>query len=442
MEEIHQHQSNVGQELKIRNMKKKISTFFLLVLIAFFGWQISNAQSAVAICPGTTQYSVAKGATNEAQAREAALDKCREDCNVDPKILTSTNQSGYGCIYFGVNKDGIIYIGAALGCSNSYEAERKAKDALPSGMETTSKEYAFWDEGGVKESAYVQPTPQWSYDEQKAIDYSQSKDFNSVLTYAKLALEKKYTHDITMLYGYAFLMLEKNQEAWNVFDTEIREKNTTDPMSFYYRADMAAKLEHYDAAIQDYNTAISKGVEGKLIYKSLGYSFYCLNNFDAAIQNFDIYIQSNQTDFQAYHLRGLAYFEKNDSVKAKSDLTKAIELGSTIPETYIKRGRIYLTQNQYTDAENDLTKATTLDSENPSAWFFLGFAQACNNKLQTSLDAFSTCIKLNPKIPDAWLYRGYAKWLLNNKVDAESDFSKALQLNPEYKETISGFKGN
>jgi len=426
-------------------MKKMRRTFLLLGLTAVSGWQVIHAQSAVAYCLGTTHYSVTKGATSETQAREVALAKCEEECEGDAKIITSTSQPGYGCVCFGVNKDAIIYIGVALGCSSSDEAESKAKSALPSGMETIKKDYAFYDEGGVTESAYVEPvqsTPQWSYEEQKAIDYTQSKDFNSVLTYAKLALDKKYTHDITMLYGYAFLMLEKNQEAWNVFDTEIRERNTTDPMAYYYRADMAAKLEHYNDAVQDYNTAISKGVADKQIYKSLGYSYFNVENYDAGIQNFDIFIQSNQTDFQAYHLRGLCYYAKNEDENAVSDLTKAIELGSTIPQTYYIRGKIYLNQNKLTEAENDFTKATTLAPDDPEPWYFLGYSQASNNKLQVSLDAINTSIKLKAEYPEALLLRGYVKWLLNDKENADIDFNKAIQLSPELKETVSKMKGS
>lgn len=345
--------------------------------------------------------------------------------------------------FSGVNQDGQFFIGVALGNASSDDAAERARDALPLGMVDAKKEYEFYDAGGApKEVAPVETASEWTYDEKKVYELNQSKDYSSALTYAKRALDNRYTHEITMLYGFCFLMLNNYQEAWNVFDKEIRERYTNDPLAYHYRGDMSAKLQKWDAALQDYNSAISKGYKDDLIYRSKGSAQLILKEYDGAIQSFNQYMQNIQSDYAAYHMRGLAYAGKNAEEDAKNDFSKAIELGSNLAETYFMRGKIYLNQQKAEVAIKDFTKTTELVPEDAAAWYFLGYALAVGNKMQTALEAFNTCIRLSSVIPEAWMYRGYIKLLLNDKVNAETDFSKAIQLNPELKDTIAKMKGS
>jgi tetratricopeptide (TPR) repeat protein len=423
-------------------MIKRALKLLLVLAATSLGTPFIHAQSAVALCPGTNKYSVVTGASSESEARDAAIQKCMQDCDGSPKIIVSTSITGYGCIYSGINKDGQYYIGASVGNSSSYGAAEKARDALPLGMVDSKKEYEFYDAGGrTVEVAPVETTPQWTTIEQKAFDAIQNKDFSNALTLSKQALDNRYTHEATMVYGYSLLMLYHYQEAWDVFDKEIRERNTNDPMAYHYRGDMAVKLEKWDAGLQDFNTAINLGDNDNLVYKSKGYAQFCLNDYDGAIQSYNHYMEKVETDDAAFHLRGLAYAAKDDQENAKSDFTKAIDLGGQIPESYFVRGKIYLIQKQYEVAISDLKKASEMVPENAEVWYYLGYALASGDKMQPALDAFSTSIRLNPAIPDTWLYRGYVKWLIKDKENAETDFNKAIELNPDLKETISKMKG-
>lgn len=424
-------------------MKKHTTLFLICLTLATCQTPLLQAQSAVALCTGTTKYSITMGALTESEAREAARQKCQQDCNGSVSIITSTSSPGYGCIYSGVNKDGQMFIAASLGNSSSYGAAEKARDALPFGMVDFKKEYEFYDKGGVaREVAPVETASQWTSDELRAFEFQQKNDYSTALSYAKRALDNRYTTELNMLYGYCLLMLEKHQEAWSVFDNEIRVRNSSNPLAFHYRGNMAAKLEKWDLALQDYNTVLTKGSKDIQIYSSKGFVQFNLNDYDGAIQSYSQYLQTVQTDFGAYHIRALAYAAKNEHELAKSDFTKAIDLGGKIPQTFFGRGKILLNQGKFADAINDFTKTTELAPGDAAAWYFLGYALAAGEKLQAAVDAFSTCIKLNQDIPDAWMYRGYLKWMLKDKENAETDFNKAIQLNPELKETISKMKGS
>jgi hypothetical protein len=107
----------------------KRATLFRLALLSFIAVTLHNAAAGSAVALGTNGHLVySYGRTRSEQvARQRALDICRRNGGLDPKILASTDVVGEGTIAVG-RKGNLWIYGVSLGRPSALDAENRAME--------------------------------------------------------------------------------------------------------------------------------------------------------------------------------------------------------------------------------------------------------------------------------------------------------------------------
>ena len=91
-----------------------------------------------------------------------------------------------------------------------------------------------------------------------------------------------------------------------------------------------------------------------LAYVGRGQAYYGKGDFDAAVENFNTAILMLHDDETAYLWRGLAYAEIDQPDRAFRDFNKAIEINEYSYDAYYNRALLYLRLKKFDEAEKDI----------------------------------------------------------------------------------------
>jgi tetratricopeptide (TPR) repeat protein len=119
--------------------------------------------------------------------------------------------------------------------------------------------------------------------------------------------------------------------------------------------------QNYDAAIADYDKAISLDPKGRShFYANRGMAYIGKGLFDQAFSDLDRAISMDPKDFRAYGGRGRAYAGRGDLDRAIADYTRSLELDPWPNQSGITRADradAYFAKGQYESALFDYQKA-------------------------------------------------------------------------------------
>ena len=197
----------------------------------------------------------------------------------------------------------------------------------------------------------------------------------------------------------------------------------------------------YDAAIKDYDKALSLKSDYAAAYSDRGLAYYGKGQYDAAIKDFDKALSLKSDYAKGYNNRGNALNNMGQYDAAIKDFDKALSLKSDYAEAYNNRGNALNNKGQYDAAIKDLDKALSLKSDYAEAYNNRG--NAFNNKGQHDAAIGDYDKALSLKSDDAEVYnnRGIA---INRKGQYDAaikDFDKALSLKSDYAEAYNN-RGN
>ena len=135
-------------------------------------------------------------------------------------------------------------------------------------------------------------------------------------------------------------------------------------------ADAAYDSDDYEAAVRNYNKAISLLPSLTSVYYRRGLAKLCLEDYQGAIEDFNKSIETNAADkAHAYHQRGKIKRHKlNDTKGAMQDFNEAIALCPNESAFFLSRAKL---SDGY-DAFRDLNQAIGLEPGNAEALFYLG----------------------------------------------------------------------
>ncbi len=180
---------------------------------------------------------------------------------------------------------------------------------------------------------------------EKSADASQKKIFydEALRDYSKVIELKPADYDSLRHRGNIYVGREEFDKAIDDLNKSVKLMNKAGvpyPEDFYYdrglafvrRADKRKSQNganeetkrDYEAAIQDFSSAISLQSEKVNFYSMRGYTFYQQNNFDNAIKDLTVAIEKRQSnpDKFNFYWRGTAYEKLGKTDLAAADLTK------------------------------------------------------------------------------------------------------------------------
>ncbi|GHV02362.1 hypothetical protein FACS189485_02580 [Spirochaetia bacterium] len=253
-------------------------------------------------------------------------------------------------------------------------------------------------------------------------------------------------------------------------------------------------LKDYQKALADFNQVIAIDPDGRTYYNR-GEIYFKLNQAEAAIDDFEKAISLNKDDWDFYAARSIAYAKKGDRNNAIAGIREAIKIFKSDPDLgdyalgmiahncaeageyqlaidvlsecikgdddfygkdsyfpYYKRAELYGKLGNNEAAITDCTKAIQIltekeDSGVDSPYFLRGSLYNDTGKYANAVEDFSSAIdwhNKSTKINNNWLaqvhyHRGLVCKGLGDKTWAKADFEMAVKLDPdkvEYREEL------
>ena len=124
------------------------------------------------------------------------------------------------------------------------------------------------------------------------------------------------------------------------------------------------RLSNYNAAIQDFNNAISLDSTDGDLYYGRGFAKLALQNFPEAVKDFNKAIELNPNDIEAYHQRGYAYSLWGKSTNTTSyfdsaiwNFNKVLNKNPKYTESRLYRGMALCEQGKKEEGLKDIKQA-------------------------------------------------------------------------------------
>ena len=191
----------------------------------------------------------------------------------------------------------------------------------------------------------------------------------------------------------------------------------------YYRSN-----KKYDAALADFNKAISLKSDYHLAYNNRGNVYFNQRKFEQAAADYTKVLEIKPDNEKAYGNRGGVYIEQKKYDLAEKDLTKAIEIDPFYLDAYMNRGVLYSMTNRFDLAKKDYDSYIKYRNNNAMIYHWRGIAQQQTGQHQAATQDFSKAIQLNGKVADFYYQNAVSLSALGNKAAALQNAQKAKNL--------------
>lgn len=159
-------------------------------------------------------------------------------------------------------------------------------------------------------------------------------------------------------------LLRKMGETEQALDDYTHLVNQTGrPAAHRGRGRVYFDIGQYEAAIEDYSTAIVLNPSYYGSYYWRARSYQKMGQYRDAIQDFTRCVARNKDDHWAYYYRGRAYRSLGAYDAAIADFDRALALGHSSRDVYRDRGRTYEKQVNIPLARADYQRALDLDPD-------------------------------------------------------------------------------
>jgi len=249
------------------------------------------------------------------------------------------------------------------------------------------------------------------------------------------------------------------RDAIALLDAFIAE-HPRDARAFVLRGDAKANLGQNDAALKDYNSAITIDPEYQYAYVTRCETRLQLDDTAGALTDCNDAIRLDPNDALAYEDRGDVQFEREAYAVALTDYDRAVALGRSGAYIYAARcdtnrlvgnrdraaadcekaltldpksrrglwarARLEILQREYPRAIGDLTSYITLNEKrSDTAYYFRGLTYNRIGSYKLALTDLETYLGRAPNDPDGYKERAVARYGLGDKDGALADLSQA-----------------
>jgi tetratricopeptide (TPR) repeat protein len=225
---------------------------------------------------------------------------------------------------------------------------------------------------------------------------------------------------------------EKKYEAAVVDFNKAISLNPTYPASYNNRGIVYMQTNKRDSAVADFQQALSLDKNYFKAYTNLGDIYHDKGENDKALQYYSLASGLNPDYYPIFSNRANIYAEQKKYVKAIADLSRVIELNQTYYLAYFNRADMYKALKQYDLAEKDYTHVITVLPNEVLAYNSRGVLYMEANKYDEALNDLNKTIALDSGFADGFYNRGNLYRFENKYDSAELDYSHAIKINPKH----------
>jgi len=239
----------------------------------------------------------------------------------------------------------------------------------------------------------------------------------------------------------------RHQEALDAY-TRVLDEDPDNVAAFFYRAEVATKLNLNWAAVADYRKVLvllgqlpsapqvydpsgretleKRGVTVDEIWRRLGNVQKRLGDSESAVEDFTEAINYNPDDAESYRGRGEAYGNLGYHQKALDDLNKAIELDEALVEVYWHRAFIYYNLEDLNRAMADLDRFIAADRSDGETRSTRAYMRYLTGDYEGALADYTGVIQEGPADAHAYANRALVHRKLGHRVAYLADQVAAL----------------
>ena len=225
-----------------------------------------------------------------------------------------------------------------------------------------------------------------------------------------------------------FIELGKDDEAMKSIDIAIGLESN-DLILFNQKAQIFSKKKQYNQAIAIYDSILNKQSEA-YAYVNRGIAKYQLGQKQAAITDYDRAISINPNLAYAYVNRGITKYQLGQKQAAITDYNRAISINSNLAESYYNRGIVKYELGQKQAAIADYDRAIFTNPNYTDAYYNRGIIKYELGQKEAAINDFNRAIFINPNYAQAYYNRGNVKYELGQKQAAIDDFNRVIAINP------------
>jgi tetratricopeptide (TPR) repeat protein len=218
--------------------------------------------------------------------------------------------------------------------------------------------------------------------------------------------------------------------------------NVIDPrlaVVYAYRGSAHFAKGEINAAISDYDRAISINPRFAGAYNDRGIARHAKRDLNGALADFDQSIRLSPAVAESYNNRGNVYSEMGDLRGAIADFDHAIKINPHLADAYCNRGNSLRDSGDIDGAIRDFDVAIELNPRLAWAYYGRGLSQLKRERINLALADFTHAIEFNPRSALAYMNRGLALRRQGRSLEAVEDFKRCVLLDPGLRIWIEPF---
>ena len=200
-----------------------------------------------------------------------------------------------------------------------------------------------------------------------------------------------------------------------------------------YNRDFDSAIKLYTEAINIYTKLIfsddNEMISG--VFTNRGYAYMNMNNYNAALSDYNKAISLNPNNNVAYNNRSVVYNNMQKYLEAVADCNKALKIDPSHAEAYINRGVSYMKLGNYTAAMQDFNKSISL-TESAVSYANRGLAYCMSMNFEEGIKDLTKAIEIDPNYANSYISLGGIYLFREQYSLALKYLDKGIKLNPDF----------
>ena len=222
----------------------------------------------------------------------------------------------------------------------------------------------------------------------------------------------------------------QNEEAENIW-SDIVKADPSNAEALAHLGLLAARLKHYDAAIDFYHRALAIDPDLPGLQMNLGLASFKAAQFPDAIKSFASEIRKHPGDPRLTTLLGMAHYGMKDYLVAIPYLQRAAERDPQNVTLRVTLARSCLQSRQFQCVLDTHKEIKELNADSAEADMLAGEALAEMDDRAAAENEFREAILKDQRMSQLHFGLGYLLWSESKWSESAAQFESELQINPK-----------